>query len=145
VALSRTTIPTRRTEEVIALATALVSTAQLNACGKGMPQIFSVGGSTNTLDCLFNTGINKGSLNTLAAQTLALGYNLKPALLPGFAGQTLGALPCTGVNGLTPTSTAGDAFTTAVGLINGSYLGATTQSQIGLMNTLLACINAEAT
>jgi Bacterial Ig-like domain (group 3) len=118
---------------------------QLNACGKGMPQIFSVGGSTNTLDCLFNTGINKGSLNTLAAQTLALGYNLKPALLPGFAGQTLGALPCTGVNGLTPTSTAGDAFTTAVGLINGSYLGATTQSQIGLMNTLLACINAEAT
>jgi hypothetical protein len=117
----------------------------LNACGKGTPQIFSVGGSTNTLDCLFNTGINKNSLNTLAAQTLALGYNLKPALLPGFAGQTLGALPCTGVNGLTPTSTVGDAFTTAVGLINGSYLGATTQSQIGLMNTLLGCINAEAT
>jgi hypothetical protein len=128
----------------------------LNACGKystsgtSNPQIFSgPGGETTSADCLVNTtpspGINKGSLNTLAAQTLALGYNLDSVLRPGFAGQTIGALGCsvTGTS-LGTGDTVDAAFTTAVGLINGSYAGSTTQAQIGAMNSLLGCINAEA-
>jgi hypothetical protein len=68
-----------------------------------------------------------------------------PRTVPGFAGQPLGALGCTPVNGLTAASTVNDAFNKAVSLINGSASGgSTTQSQIGLMNTLLGCINAEA-
>src|SRR5262245_3114784 len=109
----------------------------LNACGKGNPQIFTVGGSTNNSDCTVATGINKNSLNTLAAQTLALGYNIK--LVSGFSGQTVGALQCTG------SGTVNDAFTAAVALINGSASGgSTTQSQIGAMNQLLGCLNREA-
>jgi hypothetical protein len=109
----------------------------LNACGKGTPFIFSVGAQTATADCKLATGINKASLNTLAAQTLALGYNIK--LVSGYSGQTVGALQCTG------TGSVNDAFTTAVTLINGSSTGGgTTQGQIGAMNTLLGCLNREA-
>jgi hypothetical protein len=109
----------------------------LNACGKGTPFIFSVGAQTATADCKLATGINKASLNTLAAQTLALGYNIK--LVSGYSGQTVGALQCTG------TGSVNDAFTAAVTLINGSSTGGgTTQGQIGAMNTLLGCLNREA-
>jgi hypothetical protein len=115
---------------------------QLNACGKGLV-IFTVGPQTATAACKLATGININSLNTLAAQTLALGYNIK--LVAGFTGQPLSALNCAPVLGLTGASTVNDAFAKAVSLINGSSTGgATTQSQIGLMNTLLGCINAEA-
>jgi hypothetical protein len=118
----------------------------LNACGKGTPFIFTVGAQTGTTDCTLANGVNKSSLNTLAAQTLALGYNLKPALRPGFAGQTLGQLQCSaGTTGLNNGSTVEDAFAAAVALINGSAAGGTTtQSQIGAMNTLLGCLNREA-
>ena len=109
----------------------------LNACGKGNPPIFTVGGPVGNKDCTLATGINENSLNTLAAQTLALGYNIK--LVSGFSGQTVGALQCTG------TGTVNDAFNAAVALINGSASGgSTTQSQIGAMNQLLGCLNSEA-
>ncbi len=119
----------------------------LNACGKGSPVIFTVGAQTANTDCTLANGVNKSSLNTLAAQTLALGYNLKPALRPGFAGQTIGQLQCTAylTAGLTGTSTVNDAFNAAVALINGSAAGGTTtQTQIGGMNSLLGCLNREA-
>jgi hypothetical protein len=121
----------------------LPNNSNLNACGKGNPIIFSVGPATPTAACKLATGININSLNTLAAQTLALGYNIK--LVAGFTGQPLSALNCAPVLGLTGASTVNDAFAKAVSLIDGSSTGgATTQTQIGLMNTLLGCINAEA-
>ena len=92
------------------------------------------------------TGINKGSLNTLAAQTLALGYNLNAVLRPGFAGQTIGQLQCSaGSTGLNSGSTVEQVFAAAKSLIDGSAAGGTTtQAQIGAMNTLLGCVNREA-
>jgi len=113
----------------------------LNACGKGNPIIFS--DQTVSANCSLASGININSLNTLAAQTLALGYNIK--LVAGYDGQTIGDLGCTPVGSLTTSSTVGDAFAAAVALINGSASGGTTtQAQIGAMNTLLGCLNAEA-
>jgi len=77
-----------------------------------------------------------------AAQTLALGYNIK--LVAGYDGQTIGGLGCTPVGSLTTSSTVSDAFAAAVALINGSASGGTTtQAQIGAMNTLLGCLNSE--
>jgi hypothetical protein len=117
-----------------------------NACGKGSPIIFTVGAATGTLDCTVATGVNRNSLNTLASQTLALGYNIK--LVSGYNGQTVGNLQCTGqigATGLTSASTVDAVFTAAVALINGSAQGgSTTQAQIGAMNTLLGCVNREA-
>lgn len=113
----------------------------LNACGKGNPIIFS--DQTVSANCSLASGININSLNTLAAQTLALGYNIK--LVAGYDGQTIGDLGCSPVGSLTTSSTVGDAFAAAVALINGSASGGTTtQSQIGAMNTLLGCLNSEA-
>ncbi len=117
----------------------------LNACGKGSPSIFSVGAATNTKDCTLATGINEGSLNTLAAQTLALGYNIK--LVSGFTGQSIGVLGCAAnlTAGLTASSTVNGAFAAAVNLIDHSASGgSTTQAQIGAMNLLLGCLNREA-
>jgi hypothetical protein len=114
----------------------------LNACGKGSTIIFS--DQTATKDCSVATGINKNSLNTLASQTLALGYNIK--ILTSFSGQTLGSLACTqyATAGLNGSSTVNQVFTAAVALINGSASGGTTtQSQIGAMNQLLGCLNRE--
>src|SRR5262249_59837563 len=107
--------------------------SSLNACGKGTPQIFIIGGSTSSANCTVASGVNVNSLNTLASQTLALGYNLNPALLPGFGGQTVGGMGCgLAGTGLSPTSSVSDAFNAAVALINGSAPGGnTTQAQIG--------------
>jgi len=114
---------------------------QLNACGKGTTVIFT--GQTSSTACSVRTGINVNSLNTLSAQTLALGYNLK--LVTGYSGNTIGGLSCTPVGSLTVNSSVTDAFNAAVALINGSASGGTTtQSQIGAMNTLLGCLNREA-
>ncbi len=55
----------------------LPNNSNLNACGKGTPFIFVTGAQTATAACKLATGINVNSLNTLAAQTLALGYNIK--------------------------------------------------------------------
>jgi hypothetical protein len=119
-----------------------------NACTKGTPFIFTIGAQTASQDCKINTGLNRGTLNTLAAQTLALGYNLKPALLPGFAGQHIGDLGCsvTGTT-LSLTDTVDQAFTAAVALIDKTYplaSPAITNGDLGAMNVLLNCINAEA-
>jgi hypothetical protein len=92
-----------------------------------------------------DTGINGNSMNTLLGQTLALSYNI--LYKTGFAGQTIGAMGCTAVGTLTSTSTVQDARTYANYLIQNakkSYGAVITQSQIGLMNTLLGCMNAEA-
>ena len=116
----------------------------LNACGKGTPFIFSVGAQTASANCKLATGVNINSLNTLSAQTLALGYNIK--LVTNYTGQTIGGLSCsaTGTT-LTSASTVNQTFTAAVALINGSSTGGTTtQAQIGAMNTLLGCLNREA-
>lgn len=113
----------------------------MNACGKGSPILFS--DQTLTKNCSLATGVNFGSLNTLAAQTLALGYNIK--LVSGYTGQTIGDLSCSPVGALTSSSTVNDAFTAAVALINGSASGGTTtQSSIGATNQLLGCLNREA-
>jgi hypothetical protein len=116
----------------------------LNACGKGSPSIFTVGAATATKDCTVASGVNVGSLNTLSAQTLALGYNI--LLVSGYTGQSISLLGCTAyvTAGLTGSSTVNAAFTAAVALINGSAAGGTTtQSQIGAMNLLLGCLNRE--
>jgi hypothetical protein len=117
----------------------------LNACGKGTPSIFTVGAATNTKDCTLATGINENSLNTLSAQTLALGYNMK--LVLGYTSQSIGVLGCTAylTAGLTASSTVNNAFAAAVNLIDHSASGgSTTQAQIGAMNLLLGCLNREA-
>jgi hypothetical protein len=114
----------------------------LNACGKGSPTIFS--GQTTTTKCSLAKGVNESSLDTLAAQTLALGYNIK--ILPSFNGQTLAQLACTqyATAGLTGSSTVNQVLTVAVALIDGSGSGGSTmQSQIGAMNQLLGCVNRE--
>lgn len=118
----------------------------LNACGKGNPLIFSgAGAPTATADCTSATGINKGTLNTSAAQTLAFGYNRK--LVSGYNGQTINGLSCSSfaaAAGLTGANTVLDAFNRAVALINGSIPGGTTtQSQLGALNQLLGCLNRE--
>jgi hypothetical protein len=117
----------------------------LNACGKGTPFIFTVGAQTASKDCTLATGINVGTLNTNSSQTLALGYNIK--LVSGFTGETIGALLCSAyvTAGLTSASTVNQAFSAAVGLIDGSASGGgTTQAQLGAMNQLLGCLNREA-
>jgi len=115
----------------------------LNACGKGTTTIFT--GQDESHNCTLAGRINVNSLNTLAAQTLALGYNIQ--LVTGYAGQNIGGLQCTAslTTGLTSASTVEAAFAAAVALINGSALdGTTTQTQIGAMNQLLGCLNREA-
>ena len=114
----------------------------MTACGKGAPFIFTVGAQTNTQNCTLATGINMSSLDILASQTLALGYNIK--LPGGYGGQTIGSLGCTPVGSLTTSSRVNDAFAAAVALIDGSASGGTTtQAQIGAFNTLLGCLNRE--
>jgi hypothetical protein len=126
---------------------------KLNACGKGTPQIFTVGGSTSancTLATVPSQKINIGTLNTAAAQTLALKYNIMLVTVANgfqanYDGQTISGLGCTAVGSLTGASAVGDVFTYAVGLIDGSAAnGSTTQSQLGALNTLLGCLNREA-
>jgi hypothetical protein len=116
-----------------------------NACGKGTPFIFVTGAQTATKDCTLATGVNFGTLNTAASQTLALGYNL--AMVYTFTGQTIGGVFCTAYAagaGLTATSTVDAAFARAVVLINGSASGGTTtQTQLGNLNLLLNCLNRE--
>ncbi len=116
----------------------------LNACGKGTPFIFVVGAQTSLANCTLATGINFGTLNTNASQTLALGYNIK--LVTGYTGQTIGALGCGAylTAGLLGTNTVNAAFAAAVTLIDGSASGGTTtQAQLGAMNLLLKCLNRE--
>jgi hypothetical protein len=123
---------------------------QLNACGKGTPFIFTVGAQTAAADCTLATGVNKNTLNTASAQTLALGYNIKLVTATnGFQGNyganTIGTLGCSPVGSLSTSSTVQQAFDYGVSLINGSAAGGTTtQAQLGAWNTLAGCLNREA-
>ena len=121
-----------------------------NACGKGNPLIFvgvnvgDLGVATSSKDCTAASGINIGTLNTAASQTLALGYNRK--IVWAGLNPTLTQLVCGtfSVPGVTTSSTLSQVFAIAVGLINGSIPGgATTQSQLGALNQLLGCVNRE--
>jgi hypothetical protein len=115
----------------------------LNACGKGSPFIYTVGAQTNNAACRLATGINVGTFNTNAAQLLALNYNV--IFVPGFSGQTIGALGCTATSGLTSASTVNEVIANATALVDGSSTGGgTTQAALGAMNTLLGCLNREA-
>ena len=95
---------------------------------------------------LLDDGINTGSFNNLLSQTLALSYNI--LYQGGYAGQTLGALGCSGVGPLTSGSTVEQARDYANYLIGNAMKNAgdvISQSQIGDMNGLLGnCLNAEA-
>lgn len=112
-----------------------------NACGKGSPQIF---GSSSS-NCTRASGLNESTLNTLAAQTLALSYNIK--FLTGYTGQTLSGLGCSvpsGLSGVTTSSTVNSVLTLANSLLGSSASGgSTTQTQANAMNTLLGCFNSE--
>jgi hypothetical protein len=116
----------------------------LNACGKGSPQIFFVGPPVGNKDCTTATGVNSNTLNTAAAQTLALGYNIK--LIWGALDPTVAQFGCATFNtpGVQLTTKVSGVFTVAVGLINGSPSGgSTTQAQLGALNQLLGCLNKE--
>ena len=94
---------------------------------------------------LLDDGISTGSFNNLLSQTLALSYNI--LYKANYAGQTLGGMGCTPVGTLTPGSTVEDARSYANYLIGNAKKNAgdvITQSQVGDMNGLLGCLNAEA-
>ena len=120
-----------------------IEPSQLNACGLGAPIIFG----TLTTDCTLS--INRGTLNTLAGQTLALDHNI--SLISGYLGQTVAGLSCTAfltspltALGLSSTSTVSNVLAVANTLIGNSALGgSTTQPQAGAMNSLLGCLNRE--
>jgi hypothetical protein len=105
------------------------------------PAIFTCTG-TGTGQGL-SDALKAGTLGTLAAQTLALTYNIQK--ITNYSGQTLGALSCSAVLSLTPSSTVNDALVLANSLIENSVFGGTTtQAQAGAMNTLLGdCLNRE--
>lgn len=106
------------------------------ACG---PSIFNCGSN-------LSPGLNKNTLEVLAAQTLALTCNINN--ISGLSANTLGSLGCTVPSGLglTSSSTVGQVVTVANSLINGSTSsGTATQAQAGAMNSLLGgCVNIEA-
>ena len=81
-----------------------------------------------------------------SGQTLAISYNIK--YVNNYAGQTIAALGCTAVSPLTGASTVQAARDRANYLIQNAQknngTATVTQSEIGAMNTLLGCLNAEA-
>jgi uncharacterized surface anchored protein len=112
-----------------------------NACTFGIPTIFTCTGTGAGQG--LSDALKVGTLNNLAAQTLALTYNIQK--IGGYSGQTLGALSCSPVTGLTSSSTVNDALVLANSLIQNSVFGGTTtQAQASAMNTLLGdCLNRE--
>ncbi len=106
------------------------------ACG---PSIFNCGSN-------LSPGLNTNTLEVLAAQTLALTYNINN--ISGFSSNTIGSLGCTAPSGLglTSSSTMSQVLVVANSLIDGSTsAGTTTQAQAGAMNSLLGgCVNIEA-
>jgi hypothetical protein len=92
----------------------------------------------------FSDSLQKGTFETLAAQTLALVYN--QAHFSGFGSQTVSALGCTVPTALNPplsgSSTLSQVLQVAEDLIaNSTKTGTTTQAQASGMNSLLGCIN----
>jgi hypothetical protein len=66
-------------------------------------------------------------------------------LIPGYDGQTLAMMGSSALatEGLTGSSTVGDAFGAAVEVIN-LTTSANVQSRMGALNSLLGCLNREA-
>lgn len=113
-----------------------------SACATGSPVIFA--------PCSLSPGLNKGTLEVLAGQTLALTYNI--GKISGYSGQTLAPLGCTNkvtapltALGLSSSSTVNQVLAVANALIDNSTSGGTTtQTQAGDMNALLGdCVNQE--
>jgi uncharacterized repeat protein (TIGR01451 family) len=113
-----------------------------DACEAGSPTIFS--------PCTFSAGLQTNTLEVLAAQTLALTYNI--GKVNGYNGQTMSVLGCgakvtSGLTtlGLSSSSTVNQVLTVANALISNSKSGGTTtQTQAGDMNALLGnCVNQE--
>jgi hypothetical protein len=126
-----------------------------NACTSGSPTIFNCA-APPAGDGL-SKGLKVGTLNTLAAQTLTLYYNIR--LIGGYAPQTIQTLststhncaslvtsPLVGL-ALTPASTVTDVLVLANLEIQYSVAtslgGSTTQAQASAMNSLLGCLNRE--
>jgi hypothetical protein len=117
-----------------------------DACGPGNPEVFAPCNETT-----LTPGLNVGTLNTLAGQTLALSYNVLNvggATSAAFGLQTLDLRGCTAfaTGGLTGSSTINEALVAANTLIANSAFGAspaTTQNAAGQMNALLGCLNEE--
>jgi hypothetical protein len=92
-----------------------------------------------------DAGINTNSFNVLLAQTLALSYNIK--YIAGYDGQTIGGLGCAPVGTLTSDSTVQEVLDYANSIIGNAKSGfgtTVTQTQVGALNALLGCLNAEA-
>ena len=95
--------------------------------------------------------INTASLNTLLAQTLALSFNILYPLATRMRARrsVVWDALLTGISALSPLTNASTVEAVrdqANYLIGNAKLGApvVTQTQIGAMNTLLGCMNAEA-
>jgi hypothetical protein len=126
-----------------------------NSCGSGSPTVFNCAAPPSGEG--LSKGLKASTLNTLAAQTLALYYNIHS--ISGYSGQTILTLSTAtnycaslvttplGNLGLTPDSSVNAALTLANRLIQYSVAaslgGTTTQGQAGAMNSLLACLNRE--
>lgn len=99
--------------------------------------------------CTLSMNLQRGTLNTLVAQTLALQYNI--LFITCYAGQTIAQLGCTAnltsdltALGLSGSSTVQQVLALANSLIGNSAAGGTTtQQQAGPMNSLLGCLNRE--
>ncbi len=102
------------------------------ACGT-TPTIWTCTG-TGSGDGL-SSGLHPNTLGQLAAETLALAYNIQ--YVSGFAGETLGqfGITPTGVPGLSTSTTMSGLLSVANGLIAESTAdGTTTQTEAGDMN-----------
>jgi uncharacterized repeat protein (TIGR01451 family) len=116
-----------------------------DACSAGSPVIFPT-------PCTLSKDLGLNTLENLAAQTLALAFNV--GRVAGYGGQTLAGLGCGGKLtsaltaapvSLSAASTVGDVLAAANRLINGSKgSGTTTEAQAAAMNGLLGgCVNRE--
>ncbi|MCJ7492206.1 MAG: hypothetical protein MUP15_08675, partial [Dehalococcoidia bacterium] len=121
-----------------------------SACGGGSPAIFACNGSGTGHG--LSDSLKRNTLEELAAQTLALTYNIGPPGVPGggFAGQTLSEFGATLPPELaslfsSSNPTVEEILAVANSLIaNSTAAGSTTQPQAGAMNSLLGhYINSE--
>ena len=124
----------------------------VDSAAKSLTILPTPNGASLIVQCNSNAKLDTGqvnSFNTLLSQTLALSYN--NLYKTGFVGQSIGGMGCTAFAPLTSASTTLQVQAYA-NLLIGEVIktGGTntssviTQTQIGAMNTLLGCMNAEA-
>jgi hypothetical protein len=97
------------------------------------------------LGCPRNSVVQRGTIDSLAGQTLALAYNV--AFNEGFAGETVGQLPCDQElasvgHGLNISSPMTQVLAAANAILAGSASGPTTQKQASDATQLLACLQS---